>query len=336
MRRTLVCLILSALLIWAQPNQITPVLTQPEVEALEASVAKDPTNHASQTLLANNYAFFILGITRLRQYDQVDGYDKSKADSEFTAHVRKVLNDTRLATLAGESGHALWNSSNQVSVYRTLHGDSANTNLLDNPDATFGASLIDRAVELEPGVQKWRSYRSSVLQLRGYARRSKADPIAVYQTMKSDLAAVTGINRSAMLIAVAQQAVRASQLDEAMSFAQEALVDAKSNPKNWNTGNEIFFGNMILGQVALRKGDPNAAAHYLLASGATTGSPQLNSFGPSMALAKELLDANAGRDQVVEFLHLCATFWKMDRGRLKEWTVLVQNGLTPDFGISLR
>ena len=330
MHRILVCLILSALLIWAQPNQITPVLTQPEVEALEAKVAKDPTDHAAQTLLAKNYAFFIYGITRLKQYDQVDGYDKSKADNEFTAHVRKVLNDTRLGTLAGESGYALWTYCTQVSVYR-----SAYTNTLSSPDATFGASLIDRAIELEPGVQQWRSYRSSVLQLRG-SPWTKYDPGALYQTMKSDLAAVTGINRSAMLIAVAQQAVRASQLDEAMSFAQEALVDAKSNPKNWNTGNEIFFGNMILGQVALRKGDPNAAAHYLLASGATTGSPQLNSFGPSMALAKELLDANAGRDQVVEFLHLCATFWQMDRGKLKEWTVLVQNGLTPDFGVSLR
>jgi len=336
MRRSVVCLVLLTAAIRAQPGQLTPVLTQPEVEALEAKVAKDPADRVSQTLLAKNYTFFILGISKLKQYDQVDGYDKAKAESEFTGRVRKVLNDTRLATLAGESGIALWNKSNDVSVFRILHGDAANGNIMANPDATLGASLIDRAIELEPDAQKWRSYRSSVLQLRGSSRLSKSDPLAIYQTMKSDLAAVTGINRSGMLLTVAGQAVRGAQLDDARSLAEEALADSQKNAKSWNTGNEVFFGNIILGQVSLRRGDTNAAAHYLLAAGSTTGSPQLNSFGPSMTLAKELLDANSGRDQVVEFLQLCANFWKMDRGKLKEWSVLVKNGLTPDFGVSLR
>ena len=92
---------------------------------------------------------------------------------------------------------------------------------------------------------------------------------------------------------------------------------------------------MILGLVALHNGDTQASAHYLLASGASPGSPQLNSFGPNMALAKGLLDAGAGRDQVVEFFDLCAKFWKIDQGKLKEWSVLVKGGLTPNFGGSL-
>jgi hypothetical protein len=48
---------------------------------------------------------------------------------------------------------------------------------------------------------------------------------------------------------------------------------------------------MVLGQVALRRGDAKKAASFLLAAGKTWGSPQLNSFGPNMPLANDLLAA---------------------------------------------
>ena len=220
---------------------------------------------------------------------------------------------------------ALWRSITQVSSYRNLHGDPM---IRSNPaDVKLTSTLVDRAIELDPGRQNWCSYRMYILNAYG----SKTDQPGTYRTMKSDLAVVTGNPRFNMLQTVARQAVLADQWDDARALAEEMLTEAQKSPKSWNTGNAIFSGNTILGQVALHQGDTKAAAQYLLASGAITGSPQLDSFGPSMALAKGLLDANAGRDQVLEFLDLCAKFWKMDRGKLKEWSVLVKGGLTPDF-----
>lgn len=123
-------------------------------------------------------------------------------------------------------------------------------------------------------------------------------------------------------------------INNAKKLAEELLHLASTKPKDWNYGNAIHDGNMVLGQVALREGDLEKAAQYLLKSGATKGSPQLNSFGPNMSLAKELVEANRP-DAVLEYLKLCSTFWKMSRDRLEVWTFQVQNGKVPDFGANL-
>jgi hypothetical protein len=94
----------------------------------------------------------------------------------------------------------------------------------------------------------------------------------------------------------------------------------------------VHHGNLILGHVALRGGDIAAAKTYLLKAGETSGSPQLNSFGPNMALAKELLEQGEP-DIVLKYFGLCGKFW--DGKELEEWTALVKGGLIPDFGANL-
>jgi hypothetical protein len=91
---------------------------------------------------------------------------------------------------------------------------------------------------------------------------------------------------------------------------------------------------MVLGQVALRDGDKAAARAHLLASGKTKGSPQLNSFGPNMSLAKDLLEVGE-RDVVQTFFDLCGIFWKNDHGALDRWKNAVAAGRIPDFGANL-
>lgn len=103
---------------------------------------------------------------------------------------------------------------------------------------------------------------------------------------------------------------------------------------DWNFGNAVHKGNLTLGRVALRAGDIEAAKKFLLEAGRAPGSPQLNSFGPNMTLAKELLEKGE-HDAVLEYFQLCAAFWEMDRGRLREWSPLVEKGVIPDFGANL-
>lgn len=52
----------------------------------------------------------------------------------------------------------------------------------------------------------------------------------------------------------------------------------------------------------------------------------MNSFGPNMQLAKEV---------VLEYLELCGKFWKMGGQRLSTWSDAVKDGKTPEFGASL-
>jgi hypothetical protein len=122
--------------------------------------------------------------------------------------------------------------------------------------------------------------------------------------------------------------------DEARQYAAEALKLADRFPDDWNYGNAIHDGHMVLGRVALGNGDVESANRELLLAGKTPGSPQLNSFGPNMSLAKDLLEKKQ-TDTVIEYFGLCGAFWKMEGGNLKRWTVLAKGGETPDFGANL-
>ncbi len=54
-----------------------------------------------------------------------------------------------------------------------------------------------------------------------------------------------------------------------------------------------------------------------------------------MTLAREL--AEKGETQtVVAYFDLCRAFWKMQNGRLDDWTALVKQGRIPNFGGNLR
>lgn len=117
--------------------------------------------------------------------------------------------------------------------------------------------------------------------------------------------------------------------------AREYLQAAKSFRCNWNFGNATHDANSTLGLLALRDGKVDLAVQFLAAAGTSTGSPQLNSFGPSMLLANELV--KAGRSpEVISYLRAIKRFWKMDQGSVDHWMSDLEAGRTPDFRMNLR
>jgi tetratricopeptide (TPR) repeat protein len=129
---------------------------------------------------------------------------------------------------------------------------------------------------------------------------------------------------------LAKIAFNLGNLDDAQVYAQQLLREAPKYPKDWNYGNAIYYGNFVLGRVALRKGNVQLAGQHLLDAGSTPGSPQLNSFGPNLTLAKELLERGQG-PVVLQFFARCKNFWKMDRGKLDEWSATIRGGGIPEF-----
>lgn len=97
-------------------------------------------------------------------------------------------------------------------------------------------------------------------------------------------------------------------------------------------GDHIHTANLILGRLALHDGDTAQAERYLLAMGRVSGSPSLDSFGPNMRLAKDLLAAGR-RDTVLAYFDECGRFWKYPQ--LAEWRVDVVQGRTPHFDANL-
>ena len=94
----------------------------------------------------------------------------------------------------------------------------------------------------------------------------------------------------------------------------------------------IHQANSILGEIALSRGDTKRAGNYLVASGKVAKpSPVLASYGPDLALMKDLLALQA-KQPVVEFLNECTNFWHSSDGRPDKWKQAIQSGKEPDFG----
>ncbi len=154
-------------------------------------------------------------------------------------------------------------------------------------------------------------------------------------TAEQELAAATSEElRFYALAAAAKAAVELGQVEKAESYASELLELAPSFPDNWNYGNAIHDGHVVLGRVALIRGDVQGARDRLHAAGASPGSPQLNSFGPNMSLAKDLL-ASGEKQAVLDYFEQVGTFWAMGTADLRQWTSKVRAGRMPDFGANL-
>lgn len=130
------------------------------------------------------------------------------------------------------------------------------------------------------------------------------------------------------------KSVAAGDHAQAESLAVDYLEAAKRFPCNWNYGNAIHDANVVLGLGALRQGNRDDAVRHLRAAGRSPGSPQLDTFGPAVALADAL--AKEGEyGEVVAYLRDVQRFWEMDRGKLVQWILELEAGRVPDFGIQL-
>jgi hypothetical protein len=116
---------------------------------------------------------------------------------------------------------------------------------------------------------------------------------------------------------------------ELSARANEYLDLASIYRCNWNYGNAVHDANRYLGLASLRSGNVEQAVMFLLRSGKSTGSPQLNSFGPDLNLAGELLkQGQVG--PVRAYLVDVKRFWKMDNGQIDQWLAALERGERPE------
>lgn len=134
----------------------------------------------------------------------------------------------------------------------------------------------------------------------------------------------------------ASDKIQPTKQGEAKERAEELLGVAEEFKGDWNYGNAIHHANLVLGRLKLLDGDNDGAKEKLKKAGQTPGSPQINSFGPNMTLAKELL-VKGEKDAVLKYLEDVKKFWKSPNAqpKLTEWKRQVEEGKTPNFGANL-
>ena len=156
----------------------------------------------------------------------------------------------------------------------------------------------------------------------------------LYKSTAELAAAKSEYERWVALGDVGLWSVDSGSLEKAEQFANETLKISEKYKKDWNYGNAIHKGHLTLGRVALRRNNIEEAKKQLLLAGKTPGSPQLDSFGPNMVLANELLEKGE-KETVLQYLELCEVFWDMHMGKLEIWKDKISKGEDPNFGTNL-
>jgi len=205
-------------------------------------------------------------------------------------------------------------------------------------DRKIARELLEKAWVLSPGDAETSSRLAETYERERDMVASPEEKAALSQ--KAVLVREQGLEKSDAeerfygLADLATSALQAGQIEKAQQYASELLASAEKYKSNWNYGNAVHKGNIVLGLVELRRENVADAKEHLLVAGLTPGSPQLDSFGPNMTLAKELLEKGE-REVVLAYLQDCEKFWKMGSGKLQEWIATVKTGGIPDFGANL-
>lgn len=84
-------------------------------------------------------------------------------------------------------------------------------------------------------------------------------------------------------------------------------------------------GHTLLGLLALDKNDLPTARAELIASGDVRRSPDLDARGPSLVLARRLLEKGA-KDAVLDYLDDVAKFWPAGAKRAAGWAAAIRKG----------
>ena len=194
--------------------------------------------------------------------------------------------------------------------------------------ASLPALVIAAACAAAVGGLSW-------LLLRDRSQTPQRDGVFVdaEASIRSALEATHPAVRCVEMIRASKAAFEIGAYGLARQFAEDLLRLALRDCPQARYGDALHAAHIVLGRLLLREGHTVAACEQLLLAGRVEASAVLQSFGPNMSLASELLLAGE-RESVLEFLHLCRRFWSDPR--LLEWTAVVERGGHPDFGSNLR
>ena len=138
---------------------------------------------------------------------------------------------------------------------------------------------------------------------------------------------MNGKLRATVIRRLAVFAEQAGEFEKARRYALEAIEFAGKGGtyKAENT----FYGNQVLGLLALREKDSHLAAQLLLASLDAGGWQYLDKLGPNMKLSRRLVE-NGQSDAVVEFIERCKKLWPAGSRTLTDWQAVIRSGGIPD------
>lgn len=306
-------------------------LSQEAAAALEQRLTGDPSDETARVrLIAYYFSRPRDSDARKRKIGHILWLVRNRPESEVLSvpygQINHVLNaDAHSEASAAWSQH-LESMPDNLKVLRNVAG------FLRFSDRQRAIELLERAQQIDGANPLWAKELGQMHRLdmggglRALDEAAAARALAQFERAYDLLGAGRG---DSLLRYLAEAALGAAQTEKARAYADTML---SNDTRGWNLGNRIHHGHLTLGRIALAEGNLEEAKIRLLKAGETPGSPQLNSFGPQMDLAKSLLERGEA-DVVIRYFELCAEFWNHDRAvaKLARWTELARAGEAPDF-----
>lgn len=311
-------------------------LTPEQVDSLEKELEHNPHELAIRTRLLHYY---------FGSYAVRDQSVREQMVEAQTRHVLWLIRNRPQAEVLGSPEGTIDSdcdpegySEGKRAWMERLQSEPANLTVLEHAanffvyqDSDLAIKSLQQAQSLDEGNPKWSRELGQMYSLEIIGADSLETKAAAAQKALAQYERAydrsDGVSRFYLLVDLAKVAFVANQYEKAREYANTVLAEDSSG---WNSGNRIHHGNLVLGRIALAEGDVEEAKRRLIAAGETAGSPQLDSFGPNMMLAKELLQKGE-KEVVLEYFSLCSRFWKMGQDRLEQWSDLVQANRVPDF-----
>lgn len=321
---------LDALGLW-QPESVRAILllysgkslSKPKADELETDLRKTPDKIDSRLVLIGYYSSngrTTVDRLRLRTHVlwMVENHPEHPATGE--PGLRDLPDDIE----GNAQILALWNK----------HLDSGGDDVAVLKDAEkffFGKDpaaadqLIHRIAEKEPDNREWANELAQLYRMFGIPGAPIDDPAQRAAEAYKRVLKLTR-NTTAREALAGDMAQAAFKVGDFAGAAELARIHLQSQDRT-----AVQRANTILGRVALRSNDLPGARQYLMDSSDPLAAKDVALSGPTMILAKELLEQGE-RDSVLRYLHNCLVLWPRGDSVLQIWIAEIQKGKTPNFG----
>lgn len=133
----------------------------------------------------------------------------------------------------------------------------------------------------------------------------------------------------------AKESFEQGKYDDARKYALELRQRTPAYTDDFYYCDAIQRYNLVLGRLAVRDGDLQAAEKYLMASARMPDVDYRSYFGPNVSLANDLLSLGH-REVVVRYLKATKKFWVSSTpDQVDIWVKEIKSGKYPDFGANL-
>jgi hypothetical protein len=298
-------------------------LSKAKADELEAELRKSPEKIESRLLLIGYYtanARTPIDHTRLREHVlwMVENHPEHPATAEPSLRDLPDDRDGNARILA------LWNKNIE------LHRDDIAVmkdaeKFFFSKDPAEADELIHQISAREPDNRQWPTELAQLYRMFGIPGEHIDDPA---ERAVESYKRVLELTKSAP----ARESLAGDMAQDAFKVGDSPAAAALS--KIYLQGQDRAAtqrANTILGRIALRDGDIAAAKQYLLDSAGPAAAKDISVSGPTLILAKELLD-HGEREVVLEYLTRCVSLWPRGQDALQIWIADIKRGSKPNFG----